>query len=118
MQRYDVAHIDDRAVCNDGSPGVYYYRFGRPLESTRHDQTSCTCTQTPVRQIGCMETHSICTLSPHSLSLQEAPEWPCIAFAVKYVANRAPKQLYADEFPVHASSTSRQHLICMHAAGG
>ena len=36
MQKYEVAHLDDKAVCNDGSSGVYYHRIGSPLNSTRH----------------------------------------------------------------------------------
>ena len=37
MQKYDVAHLDDQAACNDGSSGVYYHRIGRPLNSTRQE---------------------------------------------------------------------------------
>ena len=36
MQKYEVTHLDDKAVCNDGSSGVYYHRIGSPLNSTRH----------------------------------------------------------------------------------
>ena len=44
MHKFDVAHIDDKAVCNDGSPGVYYHRIGRPLNSTRCEAaSSCFC---------------------------------------------------------------------------
>ncbi len=37
MTRYDVSHLDAEAVCNDGSPGVYYHRIGTPLNATRQD---------------------------------------------------------------------------------
>jgi hypothetical protein len=28
MKLYKVDHIDNLAVCNDGSPGIYYHRPG------------------------------------------------------------------------------------------
>lgn len=37
MQLYTVAHIDALAVCNDGSPGAYYWRTGS-------NSTRCPCT--------------------------------------------------------------------------
>ena len=36
MQLYTVAHIDAVAVCNDGSPGAYFYRPGTADNSTRY----------------------------------------------------------------------------------
>lgn len=36
MDLYKVDYIDELAVCNDGSPGAYYYRPGTPASSNRY----------------------------------------------------------------------------------
>lgn len=36
MQLHTVTHVDQLAVCNDGSPGAYYHRNGAVDNSTRY----------------------------------------------------------------------------------
>lgn len=36
MELHQVTHLDEMAVCNDGSPGAYYHRPGTAANSTRH----------------------------------------------------------------------------------
>jgi hypothetical protein len=36
MQLHTITHVDQLAVCNDGSPGAYYHRNGAVDNSTRY----------------------------------------------------------------------------------